>query len=442
MLAEHPDEPAITELNLQHALVKEHGKVVILTERFDAALNRLVLERSSAADLRLYYRNRFIQNGKRQQPLGDFWLESPLRRQYREVVFDPSPDYTTDPEVYNLFRGFPVTPTPGKWTLFREHLQEVGAAGDDETFQYLMHWFAWLIVKPHKPPETAICWKGAQGAGKSYIARVLGRLLGQHFVPVSNVRHLVGNFNAHLQDALLVFSDEAFWAGDRASEGALKTLITEPHIVLERKGRDALVVPNYVHLMMATNNDWAVPVGLRDRRFCVVDVPDTYVGKRAHFEAIEKELAEGGLAGLMWDLQHMDASRPPKLPKTAAAVEAAMNQKIHSMQPHERWWFEKLTSGAMLEKEPGSGWLQEVRREELHNDYLADMEKLKLGFRKSRAELGLALHQWVPSLGDKQPRRGLDRYRVWVFPTIELCRESFEKAIAVPGFFSAYADTD
>ena len=55
------------------------------------------------------------------------------------------------------------------------------------------------------------------------------RILGQHALHISNSKHLVGNFNAHLRDCVLLFADEAFYAGDKAHVGVLNSLITEPY---------------------------------------------------------------------------------------------------------------------------------------------------------------------------------------------------------------------
>ena len=46
-------------------------------------------------------------------------------------------------------------------------------------------------------------------------------------------KHLVGNFNAHLRDKLLVFADEAFWAGDKRAEDQLKAMVTEENNIVE-----------------------------------------------------------------------------------------------------------------------------------------------------------------------------------------------------------------
>ena len=83
--------------------------------------------------------------------------------------------------------------------------------------------------------------------------------MGKHGIQVFNPKHVVGNFNGHLRDVLLLFADEAFFAGDRAADGVLKGLITEPSLMIERKGVDAVRAPNLLRVIMATNSDWAVP---------------------------------------------------------------------------------------------------------------------------------------------------------------------------------------
>lgn len=432
------DHPLIHELNEKHAVVLEGGKATVITERFDEQMKRLVIERSSAADFRLFYSNRFVTQGRKEVALGKAWLESPWRRQYDRIVFDPDPDLKPEDGVYNLFKGFRVRPVKGEWPIFRQHLLDVGSSGDEETLDFLLDWFAFLVQRPHLPAETAIVWKGAQGAGKGIIARAIGKCVGQHFVHVANVRYLVGNFNGHLHDALLVFSDEAFFAGDKASEGALKAIITEPSIVIERKGRDAVVIPNRIHLMMATNHEWAVPMGLDDRRFLVVDVPDSKCGNGKYFREIQNELETGGLEAFMFDLMNrMLKDRPPAPPKNATTMQASLGQKTLSMLPHERWWLEKLESGSLLKKEIGWPADGEVERAKLHDDYLAEMDDLNIPRRMSRAELGQVLKKLVPALGDKQRRDNMtgSRPRYWVLPSLLACREHFATLIRQPYLF-------
>ena len=62
---------------------------------------------------------------------------------------------------------------------------------------------------------------------------------------------------AILQDKLLVFADEAFWAGDKQAEGVLKGMVTEEMNVIEHKGKDAFKVKNYIRLIVASNYEWS-----------------------------------------------------------------------------------------------------------------------------------------------------------------------------------------
>jgi hypothetical protein len=421
----------LAELNEKHALISEHGRVTIITEAFDEQLHRHVLHRSTAADFKLFLSNRFVQDGKKQVALGDWWLRHPLRRTYRSITFNPDPAFESNPEIYNLFRGWTVQPKAGSWSLFRQHLFEVGANGDERTFDFLLDWFAWLFICPHKPVETAIVWRGPQGAGKGMIARAIGRILGQHFMPVTQASHFLGRFNAHLQDVLLLFADEAFWAGDKSLEGILKALITEPMIVVERKGRDPIVMPNRIHLMMASNQDWVIPTDMGDRRFCVVDVPGTHVKQSSYFAAIHHELMEsGGLEAMLWDLLHRQMDRPPVLPSSGAARRSALEQKKMSMSPIEQWFFTKLINGRLLATRPG--WPDECLKSELHEDYLKSMESLNINRRASETMLGMALMKLLPTLRTTRHTEGYDRPRYWVVPSLEESRNTFCDIIRQP----------
>ena len=52
--------------------------------------------------------------------------------------------------------------------------------------------------------------------------------------------------------------------------------------------------PNYLHVMMATNEDWAVPASLRSRRWLVLDVNESRANDHDYFKAIQHELDHGG----------------------------------------------------------------------------------------------------------------------------------------------------
>ena len=115
-------------------------------------------------------------------------------------------------------------------------------------------------------------------------------------------RYLTGNFNAHLEECVLLFVDEAFWAGDKQGEAQLKRMITEPTIMIERKGFDSEMAPNRLHIVMASNSDWVIPAGIDERRFAVLDVDGAKQQDERYFGAIQNELDTGGYEALLHDL--------------------------------------------------------------------------------------------------------------------------------------------
>src|ERR1035437_7635664 len=104
--------------------------------------------------------------------------------------------------------------------------------------------------------------RGGEGTGKSTLAKAIRRIMGQHGLAISNGKHLTGNFNVHLQDCVFLFADEAFYAGDPSHVGVLKSLITEDSLTIEAKYQNAVESPNFLHLMMASNEEWVVPATL------------------------------------------------------------------------------------------------------------------------------------------------------------------------------------
>lgn len=235
-----------------------------------------------------------------------------------------------------------------------------------------------------------------------------------------------------------MFADEAVWGGDKSAEGALKALITEPTLPIERKGRDAYIVKNVIHLMMASNNDWAAPVGMDDRRFCIVDVLPTKIGRHDYFTKIRKELNHGGYEAMLYDLQHYDLSKfdHRKPPQT----EAALHQKVLGMTPTQRWWYDKLRSGQLLAWH--DGWKTEVSRRELHDDYIIVLQKTGINRRGTETELAMALKDLVPGLGTVRRHMNVKAgdgphgpvfekrlERCWVLHQLADCRKHFERLL-------------
>lgn len=389
-------DPWLRKLNEEHAVIEDiGGRCRVISEVMDFALNREKISRQSFEDFRNRYMHIQIVVGQDKDgndvkmPLGKWWLLNANRRQYRTIMFAPGREVS---DAFNLWRGFSCEAKPGSCEKFLTHVRDNVCRGNETYYNYYMRWMARAVQKPDSPGEVAIVMRGRMGTGKSFAVKAFGSLWGRHFLQVSDSKHLVGSFNAHLRDCVVLFGDEAFYAGDKKHEAILKTMVTEETIMIEGKGVDAEAAPNYVHLMMASNSDWVVPAGTDERRFFVLDVGDGQMQNKEYFKVIREELDSGGREALLHHLMTMDISDfdVRQFPKT----EALQEQKLMSMSPEEQWWFEKLMEGRLLNDQ--DGWQGEVLKADIQRDYLLYAERQKIMRRASPTALGKFLKRVMP----------------------------------------------
>jgi len=382
-------DPMLRKLNEKHAVIGDMGgKCRIISEIFDHAMKRHKISRQSFEDFRNRYRHIKVTVGfsDKGAPIekasGAWWIDHPQRRQFETLVFAPGQEV---PDAYNLWKGFSCDALPGdKHQRYLDHIRDNICKGREDLYQYLLGWMARCVQEPDSPGEVAIVLRGGRGTGKSMFAKVFGNLFGRHFLQVADPKHLVGSFNAHLRDTVVLFGDEAFYAGDKKHESVLKTLITEETLVIEGKGVDAEAAPNYTHLIMASNESWVVPAGNDERRYLVLDVGDGQKQNREYFKAMRADLDDGGMENLLHFLMTYDISEYEvrQVPTTTAL----QDQKLHSLQPEEQWWYEKLYYGRLLEDH--DGWVEEVMTKDLQEDYVLFMQKI--GIHRKVTSVGLA----------------------------------------------------
>jgi hypothetical protein len=361
-----PVEKVVHDLNQSHAVIF-CGKCFILTEFRDQVTGRPDIAISSPYHLKLGYSNQKIRlegpKAKMVNPV-DLWLDHKDRREYRQIIFDPGRDIAG---CYNLWKGLAVQPHKGDWSVFSDHLRNVICDGNEDHYRYLLSWMAHTVQQlGGERPGVSIVLRGKQGTGKGCFVENFGRIFGNHFVHVANQRHFTGNFNFHLKDCLLLHADEAFWAGTKADEGMLKYLITEPHLVIEPKKKDAFSVTNRIRLIVSSNNSWAVPAGLEERRFFVLDVSDRHQQDHKYFGELFQLMRNGGTEAMLYDLLEMDVSGLNL--REAPRTEALFDQIKQSMDGFTSFWFERLKEGTLLESH--DEWKPCVSKSELYNAYL------------------------------------------------------------------------
>jgi len=342
----------IEELNQNHFVTIIGGKTTVVNEDYDPAMERNILTYSTPSDFKNFYSNRFITIDDRPVPIGQHWFKHPARRQYPGITFMPGKSSPYN-KYYNLWGGFNVSPkafNPAEpnnidgFSIFWDHIKNNIANRDKATAAYVIDWMADMVQHPRKRLGVSLVLRSdEQGTGKGLFAKIFGHLFGKHYLHVTNPRHLTGNFNAHLIDCLLLFADEAFWAGDKSAEGALKTLVTEEFRAVEIKNKDVFQARNFTRLLIASNKSWVVPSELHDRRFVILDVNPRRKRDTDYFGKMLKQMESGGYEALLWFLLNVkiDVDLRNSMPETKAMKDS----KIHSMTPVQSFWYDCLDEG-------------------------------------------------------------------------------------------------
>jgi Family of unknown function (DUF5906)/RepB DNA-primase N-terminal domain/Primase C terminal 1 (PriCT-1) len=406
----------IETFNQSYAVVPVGGKTVVIRERGNE------IDYMSFASFRELHCNLPKVQG---MPTANYWLTHPKRRSYSKIIFDPSTNATND-ACYNLWRGFATKPQAGDCTAYLNHIKENIASGDKCLYHYILDWMADGVQNPHRLPGVALVLRGKQGSGKGIFATLYGRLFGIHFKHVQNAEHLTGRFTKHLADAVIIFADEVVWGGNKQREGILKTLITENQRFVEPKGKDAFMVNNYARVLMATNENWAVPAGAEERRFCVIDVGDERMQDTEYFGAIAKSMENGGDAALLHFLLKRDISNVNirSFPKT----NALLDQKERSLDSVPHWWLNCLKEGRLSEFK--DEWPESASTTELYEEYdrATQRDKFARGRPRGSSDFVTELKKWVP-IKKYRPSSEVStrRPRGYKIPPLEHCRQAFEK---------------
>lgn len=438
---EPPSEPqdwgySLDQMNRQWALVLVGGQAVMAKETPDAPIeDRLKLVKMEA--FRTLYSNRPTQvmsaDGKlRTITWAKRWEGEKKRRQYEGLEFFPNPDGAAGtPGYLNLWRGFSVSPRAGgSYAVFRDHMLTNLCNGDEALFRWVFGWFANLMQCPRERPGTAIVVRGLMGTGKTILGEVMGSLIGAHYFQVDDPRYVTGTFNAHMASCLLLQAEEAVWAGDKIAEGRLKGLTTSNTQMIENKGIDPIRIRNYVRVMMTSNEDWVVPAGKDERRYCVLDIAPHVKGNYGYFQEMFEELDAGGREALLADLLAFDLTSVNlrEIPRTQALLE----QKLRALDSVDGFIFERLYDGTLLRDD--SEWQPDghVIRQRLYDEYLTAADKVGIKRRAEMRQFGRTLKQLFPTLEETRPRDAMGRKRAYVFPELAEARTCFVKAVGQP----------
>ena len=177
-----------------------------------------------------------------------------------------------DKFILNTYVSSPIIPMADikykepRW--FIDHLNFI--LNNKEQVDHVLKWICHLIYKPEVRINHGILISGLQNSGKSFIYKVLERLIGFHNCNQVTPEDLTAKFKGDWFGKRLLCIEEIKKSGDHNYYNNLKVLFTNDHLNFEYKGKDKIRVRNNLHYIFFSNHANPITLEEGDRRFFYV----------------------------------------------------------------------------------------------------------------------------------------------------------------------------
>jgi hypothetical protein len=385
--------------------------------------------------------------------LAEEWTKWKGRKTYLSYTFDPSWVQSDRPnsDVYNSWKGLTVKPIyhesqEDNINHYWNFVKEVLCGDNDEILTYIQNWCAHVFQKPSEKTEIALILRGNEGIGKNTFSGPLGAILGKHFGSYNNMDNILGRFNSHLIDKVLVLADEATWGGAKQQDGIFKDLITGKSRNIEYKGKDQITVDNYTNLIVNSNNAWCVAAGLTDRRLVFLNVSDKYIGNTVYWKKIYAFIRSTAfLESLLHFLKTRDISNfdPRERPQETITNGLDVQQSTIS-NSIQKFIIEFLSLNKLAEYEDGNKFavqkkvgLHTIINRDLFDEYTDFCDKMKYKHREPESTFLLEVFGkkssnseggYLPVHERPSTRKHImgKKHTVTIVPSIAECRAYWE----------------
>lgn len=470
-----PEDVAVERLNKAHALITLGGKVRIMKWGYKkqylstgAVVSYPELDFYSAQDFLLLYMNDTERIGERNVNVADIWMRHKDRNQYDGIEFDPNNneepkkgeawniwmDWNTrecgyrrfiDKKIYNSIKN--TKQALGMCDTYLNHIQEnicgnfIGK-DNERALKYILYWMADALVNPTKR-STCIALRSGQGYGKGQFVGKFAELFGNHYVHLHNSDQMTDQFNWHLKDNLLLFADEAIFAGDKKQASDIKGMITDPTRQLRKLYQDPISVPNFTRIIMASNEDWIIPSDMDDRRFFVIDVGGKRAKDRPYFDKMNDEWNSGGREAFCYFLVECIAQQEDfpsyDFENEKITTKAHWEQMLLSNPVVE--WYDRILENGYFQYTDDDGNKKRLelapnktnyfwQTEEIHKDYVEYMKQQGHKFPFPKNRLSMNLNKMKVSFNNER-RKNVegegDNKTIWEFASLTILRREWER---------------
>lgn len=361
------------------------------------------------------------------------WLEHPKRSEKARVYFNPKEmagKQFADPKAFNLYTGPGISHDDCKDaeplkedSPWLQHIFKRWCSSNKALYESVLNRFALQIQKPWIKQGVGIGLMSPEGAGKGIVLQPIFDIVGKKYVFIpSSPDQVLGKFNSGCEGKLMIFLDELTWGGDKEREGALKRLVTESQISIERKGIDSMTIDNPANICMASNESWMVAASKQARRLELMKLDTELAGK----QTVETGKKIAGILAV--DLRSIakffyERDITGFNPRTVVVTDALRSQKIESMAPFDATCLQFLNTG--------------VVKIGLSDEFISEAAFAKSEFYEavgsslkfmSETKFWMKIRELFPSVTFNRETVGKARVQQVRFPALSVLRDEFRKA--------------
>lgn len=176
---------------------------------------------------------------------------------------------------------------PGPVQRVLEHIQRDLCAGRWDFAEAIICFCAHIVQTPSVITERFVLMHGCEGSGKSrfWIEFMCRRIIGfSCAIGISDPEQAIGTFNYLLSGKSLVVLDEALFSDPRTAD-RMKNLVTMKSLSINRKFHDQQVCPNFMNIVVVSNHDVPIGIGVDARRPIAIRTSDATVAMDAEAKA-------------------------------------------------------------------------------------------------------------------------------------------------------------
>lgn len=217
-------------------------------------------------------------------PFFEIWNKDPKQRRFHKFDFIPygieEENNFENKNILNLFTGFKRYETPSTKKTRDEVLAPYFKLGTDvcggefEHFNFFLRVMANQLRNPKRLIPLAFIFKGRQGIGKNTLLYPLMKILGEQYcIESADPDTFFGTHATGFCKKLLVCLNEAEGNKTFNFEGKIKSLITEPTIIVNPKFEHPQKIKLYNVFVVTSNRSEPIPIDVRtgDRRWTVYE---------------------------------------------------------------------------------------------------------------------------------------------------------------------------